>query len=442
MTTTISYLQDSTTHRNVKPMPILQPHKLHQIESPKLEQYSQQRKPRIVLYSHDTMGLGHKRRNLLIAQTLGVSAIDADILMISGMREGSQFQIPPGIDYLTLPALYKRTNGEYQARRLDLSLKEIINLRSQIIRTTVQNFKPDVLIVDNVPRGAMGELDATLEYLRTQTKTRCVLGLRDVLDEPKVIRRSWRRSNNEDVIRRYYDAVWVYGDREVYNPIQEYGLSPDITAKFRYTGYLDRRSTLQFVNQEDLQPTLNLPPGRLALCLVGGGQDGGKLAEAFAQSEFPQNTHGVIITGPMMPEKTRQKIQAYADKRSDLQVLEYVAEPTLLLERADWVISMGGYNTTCEILSFEKRALIVPRVRPRREQLIRVQVLQQLGLVDMLHPDELSPHALSTWLHQKKSPPQIRQKVDLHGLERIPQFLTEMLEESASVPSVVNLSSG
>lgn len=439
MTIAIPRLRGSTTNHQVTKMPSLQPYESNQLKlSNIVKQYSQQRKWRIILYSHDTMGLGHKRRNLLIAQTLGISAIDADILMISGMGDGNQFQIPPGIDYLTLPALYKSTDGQYQARRLDLSLKEIINLRSQIIHTTVQTFKPDVLIVDNVPRGAKGELNATLHYLR-QTNTRCVLGLRDVLDEPQVIRHSWKQSNHQDAIRRYYDAVWVYGDPKVYNPIKEYGLSADVTAKFRYTGYLDRRSALQFVTQENLQQTFNLPPGRLALCMVGGGQDGGELAQAFAQSEFPQDTQGVIITGPMMPQKTRQQIQAYTDKRSDLQVLEYVAEPTLLLQRADWVISMGGYNTTCEILSFEKRALIVPRVKPRREQLIRVQLLQKLGLVDMLHPERLSPESLSAWLHQEKSTPKIRQKLDLKGLERIPQFIAEMLEGSPNyLPSVVN----
>jgi predicted glycosyltransferase len=85
--------------------------------------------------------------------------------------------------------------------------------------------------------------------------------------------------------------------------------------------------------------------------MVGGGQDGGDVAEAFARSQLPPDTYGVIITGPMMPSQARQRIQAEAEKRSDLRVLEYVTEPTWLLEKADWVISMGGYNSTCEILS-------------------------------------------------------------------------------------------
>ena len=41
------------------------------------------------------------------------------------------------------------------------------------------------------------------------------------------------------------------------------------------------------------------------------------------------------------------------------------------MERAAGVVAMGGYNTFCEILSFDKKALIVPRTRPRLEQFIR-----------------------------------------------------------------------
>ena len=45
---------------------------------------------------------------------------------------------------------------------------------------------------------------------------------------------------------------------------------------------------------------------------------------------------------------------------------------------------MGGYNTFCEILSFDKRALIVPRHTPRLEQTIRAEAAQRLGLARML----------------------------------------------------------
>lgn len=75
-------------------------------------------KLRIALYSHDTMGLGHKRRNLLIAQTIAQSPLPTSILLITGMGEASNFDIPHGVDYLALPALHKQVDGKYQSRRM------------------------------------------------------------------------------------------------------------------------------------------------------------------------------------------------------------------------------------------------------------------------------------------------------------------------------------
>ncbi|MBE9052393.1 glycosyltransferase [Nostocales cyanobacterium LEGE 11386] len=390
---------------------------------------SNARKWRIALYSHDTMGLGHKRRNLLIAQTLGCSPLEIDVLMISGIQDASNVPTPPGVDCLTLPALHKNIDGQYQARRLDLSLQEIITLRSQVILTTIKAFKPDIFIVDNVPRGAVRELDPTLNYLRSHKQTHCILGLRDVLDEPASVRRDWQRGANEKAIQTYYDAVWVYGDPAIYDLGQEYRFHRKTLSKFRYTGYLDQRSRLNFMDIESIQAfkSLNLPSARLALCLVGGGQDGARLAETFAHAELPPEMNGIILTGPFMPREVRQKLQNYAAKRDNLHVLEYLAEPTLLLNRAERVIAMGGYNTTCELLSFQKRSLIVPRIKPRQEQLIRAERLQSLGLIDVLHPNHLTSQAITDWLMQEKQPLQVRKCVDLNGLTRIPQFVNEIL---------------
>jgi predicted glycosyltransferase len=390
---------------------------------------SNARKWRIALYSHDTMGLGHKRRNLLIAQTLGCSPLEIDVLMISGIQDASNIPTPSGIDCLALPALHKNIDGQYQARKLDLSLQEIITLRSQVILTTIKTFKPDILIVDNVPRGAVKELDPTLEYLRSEGRTHCILGLRDILDEPAAVRRDWKRAANEEAIQTYYDQVWVYGDSSIYNLAKEYQFQRKTVAKFRYTGYFDQRNRLNYLNSDSVQAfqSLNLPLERLVLCLVGGGQDGARLAETFAHTELPPQMNGVILTGPFMPREVRQQLQNYAAQRDNLRVLEYLTEPTLLLNRAERVIAMGGYNTTSELLSFGKRSLIVPRIKPRREQLIRAERLQAHGLIDVLHPNQLTSQALTNWLMQPAPPPPVRNCVDLDGLNRIPQFVHEIL---------------
>lgn len=396
---------------------------------------------RVVLYSHDTMGLGHKRRNLLIAQALGSSGLAVDILLISGMGDANAVPVPDGLDMLTLPALYKNADGQYAARRLNLELQEIVQLRSQLILVAVKNFRPDVLIVDNVPRGAVRELDATLEYLRRHS-TRCILGLRDVLDTPATVRRDWKRAENITAIRRYYDTVWIYGDPAIYDPRREYRFPADIAEKMRPLGYLDSRDRARQVNAAaraqiqqlglpDVDPTCPKENYELVLCQVGGGQDGATLAEAFAQATFPADTIGVLLTGPFMPAEAQQRLQALAQTNPRLRLVSYLAEPTLLLERASRVVAMGGYNTTCEILAYQKPALIVPRIRPRQEQWIRADRLYRQGLIDMLYPTQLSPESLTHWLHQPLAITTECPVINLNGLKNLIADLQRLLDKSA-----------
>jgi predicted glycosyltransferase len=396
----------------------------HGIASPK----------RIALYSHDTMGIGHVRRNLLIAQALVGSTPRASILLIAGAREACAFALPPGVDCLTLPSLCKDGDGGYEARRLGIGKEELVTLRARALTAALDAFSPDVLIVDKVPRGALCELDLALQTLRTRARTRCVLGLREVLDDPASVRQEWNRLANEDAIRAHYDAIWVYGDPVVYDPVVEYGFAADVAAKVRYTGYFDQRQRLTFSAAPLADPLheLGLPPGRLVLGLVGGGQDGADLAEAFAQAELPPATSAVLITGPFMPAEIQAKLHEQAARRRRFRVLDFVAEPTFFLDRADAVIAMAGYNTVGEILSFEKPALLVPRVRPRCEQLIRAERLRDLGLVDLLHPDDMTPQMLTRWLSCQSRPargrhPRVRDCLDLGGLSRLPRLLKEVL---------------
>ncbi len=387
-----------------------------------------------MLYSHDTMGLGHKRRNLLIAQAIGSAGLNADILLVSGMGDANPTPMVPGIDSLTLPALYKSSDGQYQARRLGLGLQEMAQLRSQLILAAVKNFRPDVLIVDNVPRGAVRELDASLEYSRCHLATRCVLGLRDVLDRPAAVRRDWKRAENLAAVRRYYDAVWIYGDPKLYDPRHEYRFPADIAAKMRPLGYLDARERIKHLNPatHDQIQQLGLPRDRrLMLCQVGGGQDGSALAEAFAQAKFPADSMGVLLTGPFMPAEAKQRLCALTQANPRLRLVEYLAEPTLLLNQASRVVSMGGYNTTCEILAYQKHALLVPRISPRQEQWIRGDRLRRLGLADVLHPAHLSPQAITDWLHQPPAPSANRPSLNLNGLDNLVLELRQLLTLAA-----------
>jgi predicted glycosyltransferase len=395
-----------------------------------LADHQPRRRLRIALYSHDTMGLGHTRRNLLIAQTLVNSHLDVDILLITGAHTSSQFRLPAHVDVLTLPSLHKDESGQYASKSLEITLEELLKLRRRTIRAALKAFKPHVLIVDNVPRGAGRELDRVLEKLRRKGKTRVVLGLRDVLDEPAATRAQWAKLENELAIRNYFDAVWVYGDAKVFNPALEYGFTPEVTQKVRFLGYLDARTRLENVAAED---TPEIPTGRFALCLVGGGQDGAPLAEAFSSATLPKDMSAVLVTGPHMPPEVQERLKIAAARNPKLRLLEFVNEPAHLIASADRVVSMGGYNSVIELLSFQKHALIVPRIVPRLEQLVRAERLQALGLLEVLHPDDISSAAISTWLQRDLgSTPNAFGCLDMNGLSRLPSLIEELLPENTN----------
>lgn len=376
--------------------------------------------PRIALYSHDTMGLGHVRRNMLLAQSLAAAPLGAEVLLICGAREAGAFALPPGVDSVTLPAYRKLADGNYRPRALGSDLPRLVALRAGTIRAALAGFAPDLLIVDNVPRGAMRELDTVLPTL-DRRRTRVVLGLRDVVDEPVAVQRQWQRERNVEALRQHYDAIWVYGDEGLSGGTAAYGLDAALRRKLVSVGYLDQSQRLE-------RGSTPAPAGPYALCLVGGGQDGLPLVEAFVQARLPAGHRGIVITGAMMPAADRQRLQRLAAARTDMQLLDFVHEPMALMRGARAIVAMGGYNTTTEILSLEQRALIVPRVKPREEQWIRARRLAELGLVDCLHPDDLQAERLSAWLCAEGRPRRAREVLDFGGLERVCTLARELLK--------------
>jgi predicted glycosyltransferase len=333
-----------------------------------------------------------------------------------------------------MPAFHKEADGAYSARDLALPLDDLVRLRSQVILSALEAFEPDVLIVDYSPRGGLHELDPTLQALRARLKSRCVLGLRDVLSDAAYLQRDWGRTEAFEAILEYYDAIWIYGDPTVYDAVREYGFPSGLAGKVRYTGYLDQRVRLQLLHDQSLEAfaSLSLPSGGLALCLVGGGQDGRHLAEAFLHAQLPQGMNGVVLTGPFMPLELRQQLMEQAACNARFRVIDFFPEPGLLLEMADCVVAMGGYNTVCEVLSFQKPALIVPRANSRREQITRAERLCDLGIIDVLMPDRLDSFALTEWLARDKVAPQVFGRIDMNGLSRAVQFLKELVAAPAA----------
>jgi predicted glycosyltransferase len=367
---------------------------------------------RIALYSHDAQGLGHLRRNLAIAGAVAPAA--ESVLLVTGLREAAVFDAPPGVDVLTLPGWAKDAGGGYRPRSLGTSAGHLATLRTATLHAALEAYAPDVLVVDKHPLGLGGELIPALRALR-ELGTRCVLGLRDVLDRPDVARAEWRAAGAGEAVREHFDDVLVYGDPAVYDVVRECRLGEDVERRARFTGYL--------AAGRPLDRAVPAADGPYVLGLVGAGQDGVALADAFARAPMPAGRTGVLVTGPHMPAADRVRLRRAAGPR--VEVLDFVPGAGSLVRGADAVVSMGGYNTVCELLAAGRPALLVPRVAPREEQLIRGRVLARRGVLDLLHPAAATPRAVGTWLAEGvRALPRPRGLIDLNGLDRLPALLT------------------
>lgn len=386
---------------------------------------------RVALYSHDTCGLGHLRRNMLIARRLRRELL-ANVLIISGIREAGAFPLEQGIDTLLLPALSKKGNLDYIPRRLDLSLKEVVAVRSGAIGAALHAFDPDVFIVDNVPRGAVAELDPVLRSLRPRHSVYCVLGLRDVLDRPEQVHREWEASASLAAIREHYDAVWIYGDPSVYDGAAEYGFPADVHRKLQYTGYLN-----PLAHQPPHKETTMRSNEQRDVCVVGGGHDGSRIALAFAAASAETSRPGLVLTGPFMSAEHLRELQSATRTDATVVVRRFVPNPLPLYRGAHNVVSMGGYNTLLEVLAVGKRPLVVPRIEPRCEQLIRAGAFERLGLVDVLHPSMLTPATVRQWLDVRhESRPDTPARIAMDGLDKIVEMVRHIgLNDTHSLQS-------
>jgi len=386
----------------------------------------------VLMYSHDTYGLGHIRRSMAIASHL--SGKDVNILILTGSPIAGRYTLPEQVDFVRIPGMIKKTNDEYHSLSIRIDPNQALHIRKNIIAATAEAFKPDLFIVDKEPLGLKREVLPTLQWFREfLPTTKTVLGLRDILDESPVVCNDWKAKNVYHYLKKLYNEIWVYGNQEIYDPIQEYNIPDSLKSKIRFTGYIPRKQWSKKNRRKIRKNYRILDEDTFVLVTAGGGGDGCELLQHylsmhdFFPSSLPFKT--LMITGPFMPKFSREKIKKNARKYG-IKSLPFHPRMEQLIGAADLVISMGGYNTICEILSQQTPALIIPRETPRKEQLIRAKALTRKGLIDYLPWKEVTSQRLRnkivTTLEQREKYQKRMEAFELSGLDvmqqRVEQF--------------------
>ena len=136
-----------------------------------------------------------------------IAAVQCAVFILTGSPVAGRFTFPERVDHIRLPGVTKLPDGTYVSQTLALDIDDTTSLRAGLIQSAVERYEPDLLIVDKEPTGFRGELLPTLEYLRMRGRTRVVLGLRDVLDEPEVLAAEWERKGALAAAENLYDET-------------------------------------------------------------------------------------------------------------------------------------------------------------------------------------------------------------------------------------------
>jgi len=346
-----------------------------------------------------------------------------------------------------IPGVIKLRGGDYTSLSLEIGFEETLAMRASIIRHTAEAFDPDIFLVDKEPLGLRGEVKDTLNMLKARG-TPLVLGLRDVLDDPDLLSEEWDRKQAVPALNELYDHVWIYGLPEVCNPLEGIDLPASVEQKVRYTGYLRRTSTKS--SSGAISPAPGGGHDSYILVTTGGGGDGAALIDwvlrAYEHDPGIPNP-ALLVLGPFMRSNLQADFMERVNHLDNVNAITFDANIENLMANASGIVSMGGYNIFCEVLSFDKPSMIFPRTVPRLEQYIRANRAEQLGLIRMLPTDtEREPQEMAAALRalpQQPKPSEVHIPGLLDGLSVINSMTDQWLNappRPASSSATGNLS--
>ena len=378
---------------------------------------------RLMIYSHDSWGLGHLRRSLAIAGAATLRFPNLNVLIVTGSPCATQFELPDRVDVMKLPAVSKANNGQYISRHWPGALAGTLELRSRLISESFRAFEPHVIIVDHQLTGLYDEALPMLHEARAAGRY-LIYGMRDVLDAPETVARQWDSEAHRWALSEGFDRLCIYGSPDVFDPRVQYPELARLSDRIEFTGYMappESRARWPAI------PSLR----KKVLVMMGGGEDGGDRVEAYleALSLGPPSWSSLVLVGPLMNPGQVNAIERLIDNRglSDhVRISRFSNDVQRHMRDADAVVSMAGYNSCAEIMRCRVPAVLLPRKTPRVEQLIRARKLADLGLAQCL--EEYAPQALRDAVEQALAGGVVEGDFPpLNGLESICRLLEPLL---------------
>ena len=358
---------------------------------------------KIIQYSQHVLGIGHFMRSLEISRAL----VGHKVILVSG-GPPVDTPLPKHVTEFRLPDL--QMNQEFRglfSTKKDVSVDQIKEERKKRLFTLLKAEKPDVFLIEFYPFGRKAfrfELDPILQALAEDRRYRCavICSVRDILVEKED--RDKHESRAARTLNQYFDAVLVHADPKLIKLDRTFDHFSEITIPLHYTGYIAAKPSPDAGTMIRKQMQIGQEE-TLIVASAGGGSVGAPLLDAviraFSQLERHNTCRLVVFAGPYLDREAYKLLKNHAGR--NVHVSRFTGDFLSFLAAADLSVSMGGYNTTMNILASGVPALVWPFGR-NREQRLRAERLAAMGVLKMLEDDDLRPSRLAAimdrWIHQ------------------------------------------
>lgn len=381
---------------------------------------------RILFYCQSSLGIGHTIRSLRIAAGL---SRDFDVHFLNGGELIKDLQAPSGIHMSQLPAI--TSDPEFtslQPADPALSLEEAFTRRRDLMLDSYARLSPEIVLVELYPFGRRqfgAELKPLLKRARSQG-SRIVCSLRDIL----VARRDQAAYETKvvDLMNRFFDLLLVHSDPS-FQPLHDsFSRLDDIQAEVAYTGYVVPEITADSVSSS-----------QTIIASIGGGRFGHELAEAVVRSApllAQRIPHQILLyTGPFCPDPVADRLRSLARGQSNIRVERFTPDLHQKLASSDLSISMGGYNTTMNVLATGVRAMLMGCTNNGgMDQVERVEKLAELGVVEVIRADDLQPGRFADKVVRCLEREPAPANIDLDGVGTTVSLLQKLLRSPDDPP--------
>jgi predicted glycosyltransferase len=394
-------------------------------------------KPKLLFYCQHVLGMGHFIRSAEIARGL----TDFDVHFINGGEIVPGFDLPDSIKVINLPPIKSDADFRELQTAAGANLEEVKETRRRLLLDEYERWQPDILLIELFPFGRRKfafELIPLLDRVKAAgEQTAVVCSLRDIL----VAKRDQEKFEAETcrLVNRYFDLLLVHADPQLLRLDETFARVADLRCQVLYTGFVTAEND---TDQAEAQSAPDDLPARgdgekLLLVSLGGGRVGGELIDYALEASDLLATrlphHLLVFAGPYFPEAEFQRLTERVSGSPRVQLRRYTTRFTDYLRAADLSISMAGYNTCLNLVAVGARAIVYPFTgNDDREQTLRAEKLQALGLIDLIRPSELTPTNLAGKIvraFERPRPGANAPTLDLCGVEKTSAALLDLVAQ-------------